>query len=308
MDFFAPPKRSHLRKRSLFPAPVTDTLQNGFPTDFVLAPNQAPKDFVASHCSPGTYQDNGRKVKFDKGTTTLAFRFQHGVIVAVDSRASQGTYISSQTVQKVIPITDKLLGTMAGGAADCLFWQRNLGSQVRLHELRNKERISVAAASKLLANNMMSYKGKVAKLMLFLVLNLLSLIYVVFTGAGLSMGTMVTGYDTTGAQLYYIDDDGTRLKATRSQPYFSVGSGSTYAYGILDTEYKWDLSIEDAVKLGRRAIYHAGHRDGASGGMNNVYVVAGEKWEKLEPIDVNDMHEDVVQERIVRLGNAMDMG
>lgn len=27
------------------------------------------------------------------GTTTLAFKFQHGVIVAVDSRASAGSYI-----------------------------------------------------------------------------------------------------------------------------------------------------------------------------------------------------------------------
>jgi Proteasome subunit len=45
-------------------------------------------------------------------------------------------------------------GTMAGGAADCQFWERDLGRQCRLYELRNKERISVAAASKLLANVM----------------------------------------------------------------------------------------------------------------------------------------------------------
>ena len=39
-------------------------------------------------------------VKPNHGTTTLAFIFEHGVIVAVDSRASQGPYISSQTVKK----------------------------------------------------------------------------------------------------------------------------------------------------------------------------------------------------------------
>lgn len=39
---------------------------------------------------------------------------------------------------------------MAGGAADCYYWERDLGRQCRLYELRNKERISVAAASKLL--------------------------------------------------------------------------------------------------------------------------------------------------------------
>jgi 20S proteasome alpha/beta subunit len=33
-------------------------------------------------------------------------------------------------VKKVIEINPYLLGTMAGGAADCSFWERNLGTQV----------------------------------------------------------------------------------------------------------------------------------------------------------------------------------
>ncbi len=70
------------------------------------------------------------------GTTTLAFIFQHGVLVAVDSRASMGSYIGSGSVKKVIEISRYLLGTMAGGAADCSFWERNLALQCRLHELR----------------------------------------------------------------------------------------------------------------------------------------------------------------------------
>jgi 20S proteasome subunit beta 5 len=62
-------------------------------------------------------------------------------------------------VKKVIEINPFLLGTMAGGAADCQFWERDLGRQCRIFELRNKERISVAAASKLLANTMyVSYR------------------------------------------------------------------------------------------------------------------------------------------------------
>ena len=36
---------------------------------------------------------------------------------------------ASQTVKKVIEINRYLLGTMAGGAADCQYWQRNLGQQ-----------------------------------------------------------------------------------------------------------------------------------------------------------------------------------
>lgn len=115
-------------------------------------------------------------------------------------------------MKKVIEINPYLLGTMAGGAADCSFWERELGRRCRLFELRNRERISVAAASKMLAGIVYSYKGR-----------------------GLSMGTMITGWDKTGPHLYYVDDDGTRLAGER----FAVGSGSTFAYGVLDQGYRY---------------------------------------------------------------------
>ena len=77
-------------------------------------------------------------------------------------------------MKKIIEINPYLLGTMAGGAADCAYWERSLGVHCRLYELRNKERISVAAASKVLCNMLLRYKGY-----------------------GLSVGTMITGWDKT---------------------------------------------------------------------------------------------------------------
>jgi 20S proteasome subunit beta 5 len=35
-----------------------------------------------------------------------------------------GAFVSSESVKKVIEMNDYLLGTMAGGAADCSFWER----------------------------------------------------------------------------------------------------------------------------------------------------------------------------------------
>lgn len=54
---------------------------------------------------------------------------------------------------------------------------------------------------------------------------------------------------------------------------FSVGSGSIYAFGVLDSGYHWDLTDEEAQKLGQRAIFHATHRDAYSGG-----IVRGKKY------------------------------
>jgi len=229
--------------------------------EFPLAPVPRPMafnaDMKAAGTAPGLFD-------FKHGTTTLGFVFQGGIIIAVDSRASMGSYIGSQTVKKVIEINDYLLGTMAGGAADCSFWERHLARMCRLYELRNKERISVAGASKLLANIFFNYRGY-----------------------GLSCGTMVAGWDKKGPSLYMVDDTGARVLGN----VFSVGSGSTYAFGVLDTGYKYDLSLEDAVELGRKSIYHATHRDGASGGVVRVYHVHADGWtKKIAGEDVNELH------------------
>lgn len=166
---------------------------------------------------------------------TLAFKFQGGIVVAVDSRATAGSYIGAFPLQ--FPDPTRLLARadprlmdrpaaltcsvwhgqegdrdqplLAGNhgrwcwcappllfrpvslsraddasrsfllpltppSADCQYWETYLGIQCRLHELRNHERISVAAASKYLSNLVYSYKGM-----------------------GLSMGTMICGWDKT---------------------------------------------------------------------------------------------------------------
>ena len=88
-------------------------------------------------------------------------------------------------------------------------------------------------------------------------------------GYGLSMGTMIAGWDKKGPGLYYVDSDGTRTDGK----VFSVGSGSIYAYGVLDNGYRQDLTDEEAYDLGQRAIYHATFRDAASGGViRGMYI------------------------------------
>lgn len=77
-----------------------------------------------------------------------------------------------------------------------------------------------------------------------------------------------------GPAVFYVDSDGTRLKGDL----FSVGSGSTFAYGVLDQGYRWDLTDEEAQELGRRSIYAAGHRDAFSGNTINLYHVKEDGW------------------------------
>jgi 20S proteasome subunit beta 5 len=83
-------------------------------------------------------------------------------------------------------------------------------------------------------------------------------------GKGLSMGVMFTGVDKDiGTSLYYMDSEGNRIKGDL----FSVGSGSMFAYGILDSYYKWEMTMEQSIALGKRAINEAAYNDAASGGV-----------------------------------------
>ncbi|XP_037376760.1 proteasome subunit beta type-8 [Talpa occidentalis] len=227
--------------------------------ELALPRGMQPTEFFQTLARNGEWDARNEMVH---GTTTLAFKFQHGVIVAVDSRATAGNYIADTRVNKVIEINPYLLGTMSGSAADCQYWERLLAKECRLYYLRNGERISVSAASKLLSNMMCQYRGM-----------------------GLCMGSMICGWDKKGPGLYYVDENGTRLSGSM----FSTGSGRQFAYGVMDSGYRQDLSPKEAYDLGRRAIVHATHRDSYSGGVVNMYHMKEDGWVKVESTDVNDL-------------------
>ncbi|KAL8441275.1 hypothetical protein Emag_007316 [Eimeria magna] len=105
---------------------LDDSASDVLPGHFTLAPVQHPALFASRlfasgnklpsplglHMNPATAPARNGNATFNvkKGTTTLGFVYKGGIIIAVDSRASMGTYISSQTVNKVLEISDVILG------------------------------------------------------------------------------------------------------------------------------------------------------------------------------------------------------
>lgn len=158
---------------------------------------------------------------------------------------------------------------MAGGAADCQHWIRKLKSEALLHELtEDGRRMSVARASRVLSNYMYALRGY-----------------------DLSVGTMIMGYNDNEADhsesapyIYYVDNTGLRIQGDM----FACGSGSTFALGILDTEtHRYNLSVDEAIALGIKAIRHATFRDAYSGGYINVYLITPKDgWKKVYTEDI----------------------
>ena len=157
---------------------------------------------------------------------------------------------------------------MAGGAADCSYWIRKLKSEAQHYELTEGRRISVARASRILSNAL--YENR---------------------SLDLSVGTMIMGFDpeNVGPRIYYVDNTGVRINGDM----FSIGSGSTFAMGILDTERRWNMTEDEAIALGIKAIRHATFRDAYSGGYIGVYVITKDGWRKVFSEDLARSSHDI---------------
>ncbi|KAM3620197.1 uncharacterized protein V6R79_019566 [Siganus canaliculatus] len=258
------------------------------------------------------------------GTTTLAFMFQGGVLAAADTRSSCSGLVACPASQKILPIHSHLVGTTSGTSADCALWKRILSRELRLYQLRHGRRLSTSGAAKLLSHMLHPFKG--TELCVAATLcgwdggEVDGCVNINFNGQGettknqmADLGMPVdtslektpqaktktqSSFSTTprqhcltgkpvnvsGPSLCYVCSDGTRLQGSL----FSVGSGSPYAYSILDQGVRWGLTLEDATSIAREAVYRATHRDAYSGNCVDVYHVSSKGWTRRRREDLKE--------------------
>ncbi|XP_022224838.2 proteasome subunit beta type-5 [Drosophila obscura] len=212
---------------------------------------------------PGTPDLTNASIKIDHGTTTLGFVYQGGIVLCADSRSSIGINVSSQKINKIVPISNHIVGTLAGGAADCKYWYRVLARECRLHELRYKRPMSVNAAAKMICNVSDMHRG-----------------------TGLNMGMLLAGYSPKGPSLVYVDSDGMNINGKK----FSVGSGASNALGILDPMYRFDLTDEEAFDLALQSLYQATVCDVYTGGLVVLYHVGPVAHRIVREVDCMELH------------------
>ncbi|XP_010888661.2 proteasome subunit beta type-11a [Esox lucius] len=284
-----------------------------------------------SSLSPSPSTHTCRPFPLSHGTTTLAFVFQGGVIAAADTRASCSGLVACPSAQKILPIHSHLLLTTSGSGADCMLWERILAREIRLYQLRHGRRLSITGSAKLLSHMLYPFKGTdvcvAATLCGWDVEEVrvdeskeqrvktmeskasgrdnISPAEVPPEESGVCAHETgshddVTGKanDRCGPKLFYVCSDGTRLQGEL----FSVGSGSPYAYGVLDVGVRWSLSAEEAISLAREAVYRATHRDAYSGNCVDLFHITAQGWNRRDREDLrNEYHRD--SERILKRGN-----
>ena len=89
---------------------------------------------------------------------------------------------------------------------------------------------------------------------------------------------LMAGRDKEGTHLYDLFPDGS---VTKVRDYVSSGSGSVFAYGVLEAQYKAGMSIKEGMELVTTAVNAALQRDSYSGNGIEIAVITPENVKKV---------------------------
>ena len=193
------------------------------------------------------------------GTTTVAIVCKDGVVMCADKRVTSGYLVSYKKFNKIVQITDNIAVTVAGTVSDVQLLIKLLKAELQLKKIRSGKDTLVKEATNLLATMVYNNIRKMSMI------------------PGISH-FIVGGKDKTG---YYVFDVGADGSITECDEYTSSGSGSVMAYGVLETLFKPDMSVDEAVKLGAKAINAAVQRDIASGNGIDIIAIGKDGVKKL---------------------------
>ena len=196
------------------------------------------------------------KEHIKKGTTTCALTCKDGVVLAADTRASAGFFIADRHVMKIQKVDRHMGMTIAGGVADAQNLVDIMRYNSNIYRLSNKEPIPIKSAARLCSNVLFNQR------------------YFPYY-----VQIILAGVDKTKeeGQIHNIDLFGSMT----SEKFISTGSGSPVAYGYLETEFKENLTVNEAYKIAIQAIAAAIRRNSGTGDGINVVIIDKDGYREL---------------------------
>ncbi|MDP6641788.1 MAG: proteasome subunit beta [Candidatus Nanoarchaeia archaeon] len=211
-----------------------------------------------------TGSDNMTKETLQSGTTTLGMVCKEGVVLAADRRATLGgRIVAHKKTQKIAKLNNEMAVTWAGSVSDIQLLTKIIKAQIRLIELRRNKKLKVKEVANMTGSLLYSH------------------IRQFFPGI---VAFLLGGKDEEGTYLYELGPDGSILM---HDDYVTDGSGMMYAMGVLEANYKKDISINEGVKLAVKSISASIQRDTASGNGIDVYTITKDGVKKVLAKEVN---------------------
>ena len=206
------------------------------------------------------------------GTTVLGLKFEGGVVMAGDRRATSGNLIADAKIRKVFPADDLSAIAIAGAAGQAVEIVKLFQLELEHYEKITGDRLSLEGKANRLAQMI---RGNLPAAM-----------------QGLVVVPLFGGFDERRAEgrIFYYDATGGRWEEDDFQ---TTGSGGLPAKNSLKKRWRPGLTLDEAVRVAVEALIDAAEDDAATGGPDtargifpNVVAITRE--------GADDVPEDVV--------------
>ncbi len=186
-------------------------------------------------------------------TSLVGLVCKDGIVMGGDRRATAGNIVMAKNNQKVIKINDYIVVSGTGVASDIDLAQRVFAAELKLKELKTKSRPTVKEAAFLFG--MLVYRNIRSPSMIPNI-----------------VGTLLAGYDEDGSvSLYTIEPAGGVYLVEDYDANFS--SGMPYILGLLERQWRADLTLKEGVELAFESLKSSTQRDTASGNGIDIFTV-----------------------------------
>ena len=195
--------------------------------------------------------------EFMPGATVVGISYNDGVILAADKRVSFGNFVVNKNIKKTFSVTDHVGAACAGMVADMQVLVRQVEALAKIRRLETRRDVPPNSIAKLMS--VIMFERRYFPL----------------------LTQVVVGGINEKPEIYTLDPLGSVLPDN----YAAVGTGAEGALGIMDAEFKPNMSEEEVRELASRAIRSATQRDAASGdGIDILYVTrTGHREETIRP-------------------------
>ena len=179
------------------------------------------------------------------GATAVGISFDNGVVLASEKRVSYGNFVVNKNTKKTFQVSDHVGAACAGMIADMQILVRQVGALAKIRKLETRRNVAPNSIAKMMS--VIMFERRFFPLL---------------------TQVIVGGIDKK-PEIYTLDPLGSVLP----DDYAAVGTGAEMALGVMDSEYRANISEQSAKELAIKAIKSSIQRDSASGdGIDLLFV------------------------------------
>ncbi|PIW33455.1 MAG: proteasome subunit beta [Nitrosopumilales archaeon CG15_BIG_FIL_POST_REV_8_21_14_020_37_12] len=187
------------------------------------------------------------------GATAVGITFDGGIVLASEKRIAFGNFLVSKSTKKTFPITPKVGATCAGLVADMQILSLQIAALAKIRKMELKRDVPPNTVAKMMSN--MMYERRFFPL----------------------LTQVIVGGVVDKPIMYTLDPLGSVLP----DEYAAVGTGAEMALGVLDPQFKPNMTKVEAIDLAKKAVRAAALRDSASGDGLDILVITEQGTEEF---------------------------